>query len=58
MKHDKYCPNKADVRMTSCTVCVLIRKVRADEYEIGFRAGYVKGRNMSADQRINRNIRG
>lgn len=43
MKHDKFCMNKADPTMKFCHLCVLIRKVRADEYEIGFRAGYVKG---------------
>lgn len=58
MKHDKYCPNKADVKMTSCTLCVLIRKVRAEEHEIGFRAGYVKGRDISDHKANSKDFRG
>ena len=58
MKHDKYCMNKADPNMKFCHLCVLIRKVRADEYEIGFRAGYVKGRGMSDHQETNKDFRG
>ena len=51
MKHDKLCMNRADPNMKVCHLCVLIRKVRAEEYEVGFRAGYVKGREMSDKQR-------
>lgn len=43
MKHDKYCMNKADPTLQNCSLCGLIRRVRADEYEVGFRDGYNKG---------------
>jgi hypothetical protein len=34
--------NKADRTMKYCHLCALIHKVRADEYEVGFGAGYAE----------------
>jgi hypothetical protein len=58
MKHDKLCMNRADPNMKVCHLCVLIRKVRAEEYEVGFRAGYVKGRDISDHQATSKDFRG